>query len=88
MREFFAICYETCPTCGGTRLVPNPLWERYWVETAGRADQDLWARNNGFECALDLGPEEEPCQDCDGQGTVQRLVPLHDALSTLNTSVA
>jgi len=88
MKMFFVGCQETCPMCQGSRVVANPLWARFFAETGSHRDADLWARDNGFDCALDLGPEEEPCQDCDGQGAVQRLVPLHEALSTLNASVA
>jgi len=88
MKTFFVLCQESCPRCQGCRVVANPLWERYFLETGGHSDPDRWARDNGFDCALDLGPQEEPCHDCDGQGTVQRLVPLHEALSMLHSSVA
>lgn len=80
MKQFLVICQEACPTCRGSRVVPNPLWEQYFAETGGHGDADLWARENGMDCALDMGPEEEPCPDCDAQGTVQRLVPLVEAL--------
>ena len=87
MKTFFVVCQEFCPTCQGSKVVPNPLWVRFFAETAGRGEEERWAQENGFDCALDLGPEEEPCQDCDAQGVIQRLVPLPDALQSLKVSV-
>lgn len=83
MKVFFVICEQTCPTCQGVRVITNPLWERYFCETAGSRDPDAWAREQGFDCALDIGPEEVPCEDCEGSGVVQSRESLAQALHYL-----
>jgi hypothetical protein len=80
-RTFFVLCRESCRTCRGSGLVVNPIWDRYFRETDGTADPDLWARAAGFGSALEVGPEEIPCDDCEGEGRREYPIPLAEALA-------
>jgi len=86
MKEFFVMCRDTCANCHGAQLVMNPLWERFFAETAGQGDPDAWAKDNGFDCAMDMGAEEEPCQVCEGEGRVSSLVPLREAIEAIRAN--
>ena len=83
-RSFFVLCRETCRTCRGSGVVANPLWSRYFAETDATTDPDDWARTVGFDSALDVGPEELPCEECEGEGRCEYPVPLAEALTDLS----
>jgi hypothetical protein len=69
-RRFFVLCRETCPTCKGSGLVPNPLWNERILEADETIDPDHWAHAAGLTLARHMGPEEIPCTDCEGDRPV------------------
>lgn len=82
-RRFFVLCRETCPTCKGSGLVPNPQWNERILEADETIDPDHWAHAAGLTLARHMGPEEIPCTDCEGEGIRQYPVPLQEALAEI-----
>ena len=82
-RRFFVLCRETCRTCKGSGLVPNPQWNERILEADESIDPDHWAHAASLTLARHMGPEEIPCTDCEGEGVRQYPVPLEEALAEI-----
>ncbi len=63
---------DPCPTCKGSGVQINPLWEEFW--TAAPQDwtwedaKKWWAENHGRNIDKVPEPEELECCDCEGRG--------------------
>lgn len=96
VKTFFVTSEGPCPACSGTGYVANPLWVAYWqdydsmpppIKDAPDFDDEQWSnewtRKHGYRDMDKLGPEEEPCDDCNGTGILTSKLPLSEALVAL-----
>lgn len=57
---------KPCTECGGYGIVYNPAWAE-WSRAFDEADE---ARREELLNLMPSSPEEIPCPECNGQGTV------------------
>jgi hypothetical protein len=74
-RKYFVTAEEPCGRCDGASVVYNKAWDSYF--------SDASAPNDPAEFARAHGPEELPCGNCQGRGTMTRRVELREALAEL-----
>ena len=87
MHRYLLIEEFTCPECDGSGWVQHPAWEQYWAENGPppglptREADDAWFRQQGYEDSN--VPEEIPCIECEGAGSIRRESELREALQAL-----
>jgi ribosomal protein S27AE len=74
-----------CPKCSGTRIILNPLWQRFWAETKAGTVVELqsFMAEHG---APTVPAEAMVCPKCHGTGYDDREVGLSEALSKLGVA--
>lgn len=81
--RYYLIWERVCRTCDGTGYGTDPFWRDFYAyakENPG-ADPDEYAREHAG--LYKAPPEEVPCPECDGAGTVRIEVDLRRALDSL-----
>lgn len=79
---------DTCPCCGGNKVVPNPAWHEF-NEAVGNgtakveemekwfSERGLTTRRQAMGRSMEVLPSEEiPCGECEGEGSVTVFVSL------------
>ena len=81
-----------CPTCEGTGDIQHPAWVAYYGEYDGlpkKSRRQFWNNDRAWfrahGCAR-IPPDEIPCPDCEGTGTLTQVVTLREALREINSA--
>ena len=80
--------------CNG--LVQNPIWSQFWLEHSNdknisNDETDKWFHDHGYmKKSKALGhevwlypPEEVPCSECEGKGTIDEWIDANELLKLL-----
>jgi DnaJ-class molecular chaperone len=81
-----------CQECDGEGVVSHPAWQQFFEEDAERKRQtgeyatqeqcEEWFRKHGY---YKLPPEEPKCIECNGQGEIEKWMPLKEVLALAET---
>lgn len=52
--------FDPCQRCGGSGMIPNPVWDAWWAANKGRPAKE--------RDPLPNEPEALECPDCEGRG--------------------
>ena len=84
--EFLIIERGSCDKCEGDGRALHPIWAEFYEAHLGNSDlteEDIakWWKAKGF---TQIPPQESNCGECDGQGNINRYVPLKQVLAVLS----
>lgn len=79
---------QKCDNCDGQGLITNSLWQEFYAHDEAFSKEnngtmltpeqcDEWFRAKGY---YTLPPEELPCSDCEGMGTIESWMDVKTVL--------
>lgn len=81
--KYLVIKEELCGDCGGTGMVEDPFWTRYFEANPNRElTPEQYGAQQGFD-PDNLPPQEVRCANCHGEGKVRTEVDLLEALEAI-----
>jgi len=83
---FIIIQRNICPKCNGTRIIRNPVWDKFWAGREWGAKTDTVAELQQFmqdNGASTVPAEAFSCPKCNGTGNEDIEISLNEALIKL-----